>query len=133
TNRLPSADHYSESITKCFYEVIPYIQNNWKEIKESSGRRFPHEHCHVAATEKKSIIFEIIEEVHGKQLLDEDDDFNIWQFGATQGVRLYAIYDHHEETIYPVFIDYHHLIHPSPYFNQPDYSKMAFCPIESYE
>lgn len=133
SNKLPNSEEFSKLITKCLHELMPYIQQNWKEIMKSGSPNYPHRHCHVVAADKVDLIEKIIYEVHERPLLDQDDDFNIWQFGTTQGVRLFAIYNHIENVIYPIFIDYHHLIHPNEYFNQPDFKTMEFCPVLNFE
>lgn len=132
-NKLPNSDEFSQHITKCLYEVIPYIQENLKEIVVNGSPRYPHPHCHVAAEDKKDIIEKIINDIHNRPLLDQEDDFKIWQFGTTQGVRLFAIHNHIDNVIYPIFIDYHHLIHPDPHYNQPDFSNMEFCPVTKFK
>lgn len=133
TNKLKGPEQFSDYIFQLIYKIFPTVQENWEAIKRNTKKPYPH--CHTIDDEKKiSLINEIIYKIHGKKLLDEiGETHKYWQLGLTQSVRVISIYDQYNNKMYPVFIDYHHLIYPSVKYNNYDYDKYNFCPYCIYE
>lgn len=65
-------------------------------------------------------------------MLDEESLSNVWQLGTHQGVRIICLYHSSIKTMFPLFVDYHHLVHPSSWHNESDYAKNSFCPHSTY-
>lgn len=130
SNKLPGLEDFSRYTHEIFSELIPTIYEHWKEIIIDRSPRYKH--CHLLVSEKKSLALSIAENIHGKTILDEQNDYNIWQFGFSGSVRLVAVYDHLKATLYPIFIDYHHHIYPDVKYNQKDTKKYDFCPHLEY-
>lgn len=133
SNKLKNPDEFAEQIFKYLYELIPFLQENWTDILKSSSKKYPFPHCHLVAKDKIELVEAVIEETHATKLLDTDDEFNIWQLGSTQGLRLFAIYNHQTSTLFPVFLDYHHQIHPDENHNHRDLKSDDFCPVITYQ
>lgn len=132
TNKLDSETSFSNNIFEIFYKLIPNIQQNWNDILKFQGRG-QWEHCHPIAEDKLDLVLNIIEEVHGHKFDSEKKAGpSLWQIGITQNIRLIAIHDYTNNHLTPVFVDYHHLIHPSKFFNQRDYDRYGFCPVCEY-
>jgi hypothetical protein len=131
-NMLKNESQFATFIFEIMNIIIPTVHDNWNVIKNNDKKQFPH--CHSVAKDKIAEIEKIIIDIYGKQLLDLDgeDSFNYWQLGIKQSVRLIAIYNHNKNTMYPVFVDYHHQIHESVKHNQKDLKQYGFCPIEHY-
>ncbi|AGE62475.1 hypothetical protein ACFTRE_10730 [Bacillus subtilis] len=131
TNKLKDMEQHSLYTHEIFSKVIPNVHRNWDVIKKSKGQgQFTH--CHILDGDKKQLAIQIAEEIHGKTILDEESDFNVWQFGVSNSIRIIAVYDHHNDIAFPLFLDYHHLIYPSVKYNQSDYEKYDFCPHLTY-
>lgn len=130
TNKLYNEKQYSEMITTLFSKLVPYIQEHWKDIKSNNGKNYQYRHCHIIKDEPKNLVLEIAESIHKNPILDEEDDFKIWQFGTVQGVRLITIFDHNNEVLYPIFVDYHHQIYPSQSYNQKDLMNYTYSPMD---
>ncbi|MED4229072.1 hypothetical protein [Neobacillus cucumis] len=132
TNKLSSETMFAEYMFEIFHKIIPTIQSNWNEIVRSQGRG-SWKHCHPIAEEKLDFVINIIEQIHGHKFFESQNAGpSLWQLGFTQNIRLIAIHDYTNNNLIPVFVDYHHLIHPSDHFNQPDYNRYEFCPINMY-
>jgi hypothetical protein len=131
TNKLSNETMYAEYITEVFHKLIPVIQQNWREILTSQGRG-SWRHCHQVPDEKTDLVLSITEEIHGHQFRSVHAGPSLWQLGVTQNIRLFAIHDYTNNHLIPLFVDYHHLVHPSDHFNQSDYSKYSFCPVSTY-
>lgn len=133
TNMLKNENEFSESMVHIFTKLIPVITENWEQhIKHGGSYQFKH--CHVVAEDKIELLEKIVNIIHQKSLLDEEskNDFKYWQVGIQGGLRMYGVYHSNNNIMYPLFVDHHHLIHPSEYHNQKDVSKYAFCAVESY-
>ncbi|WP_407270591.1 hypothetical protein [Radiobacillus sp. PE A8.2] len=134
TNKLKDKDMFIDYITELFHKVIPLIQKNGNDMIRQAGTQ-GWRHCHPVDEEKLDLSKKILEEIHGQNLTgDKVSGPQLWQFGVSQNIRLIAIYDYTNNYLTPVFVDYHHLIHPDDNFNQPDYlNGYNYCPIEYYQ
>ncbi|MBH0170993.1 hypothetical protein [Fictibacillus sp. 18YEL24] len=132
TNKLSDESMYAAYLTEIFHKLIPNIQQNWLEIIRTPGRG-SWRHCHQVDNEKIDLVLAITEQIHGHQFRTEKTAGpSLWQFGVTQNIRLFAIHDYTNNHLVPLFVDYHHLVHPNKNFNQPDYERYSFCPISVY-
>lgn len=112
---------YFQLVTK----LLPFIKEKGEGIKQMP-------HCHLLRNQERQIATKVIERMHHLKL---DDETEIWQLSAGQGIRLIAALIFSEsENVYPLFLDPHHLIYPDKKHNQSDYSKKAchFSPITDY-
>ncbi|WP_144704967.1 hypothetical protein [Fictibacillus phosphorivorans] len=132
TNKLSDENMFAGYIFELFHKIIPVIQDNWSEIVRSQGRG-SWRHCHPVVNEKIDMVLGIIEQIHGNRFQsDKAAGPSLWQLGVTQNLRLIVIHDYTNNHLTPVFVDYHHLIHPNDHFNQPDYKRYDFCPVDTY-
>ncbi|MFJ7471103.1 hypothetical protein ACIQWI_21410 [Peribacillus frigoritolerans] len=132
TNKLDGETMFANNIFELFHKIIPTIQQNWNQIIKSQGRGV-WQHCHPIAEDKLDLVLNIIEQIHGHNFQSEKNAGpSLWQIGITQNIRLIAIHDYTNNHLTPVFVDYHHLIHPSKFYNQPDYGRFDFCPVCEY-
>lgn len=131
TNMLKDSEEFAKSITHVLNKLIPVITDNWDIIKDRPGNQFPH--CHPVPPDKVDLVKRIETEIHGKKLLDSEAEQNIkyWQVGL-EGIRLFVLYNYSANIMFPIFIDYHHLIHPSKWHNERDTSNLTFCPVSQY-
>ncbi|WP_273125883.1 hypothetical protein [Bacillus weihaiensis] len=134
-NKLSDAGDFAQFTFEILYKVFPEVQSNWSIIRQQPGKVFKH--CHPVAKEKLNLVKSIAQSIHGRTLLDNDEDYSetlsYWQLGTTQSVRVITIYDSTKNVMYPMFVDYHHLIHPSVKHNQTDHKHNKFCPYCRYE
>lgn len=129
TTYLKSSSDFSNQIYVVINKIIPYIQSNWKEIKNNSGK---HRHCHTVSVDKYTMLEGLFEELYPSYNMEE---LQIWQFGVVGGTRLIASVSNESNgaVIRPLFLDYHHLIYPSVKNNQKDCSNYKFCPMAEFE
>ncbi|MEH7503301.1 hypothetical protein V7152_15030 [Neobacillus drentensis] len=131
TNRLKDESQFSMSFFEIFQTILPTVQKNWDTIKLNQKKQFPH--CHTVPPSKIEMVEKITKEIHGRPLLDEEDNsLKYWQLGMTQSIRVIAVYNQLKNVFFPVFVDYHHLIHDSVKYNQNDYDQYNFCPVCRY-
>lgn len=133
TNMLKDPNQFGQFIIYTFTKIIPTVQTNWSTIRKN-GAVYQFPHCHTISGEKIESIKAVIHEIHGKELCDDvaSGELNYWQLGMTQSLRVIAIYSHINNTMYPIFLDYHHQIYPSIKHNDDDIDAYDFCPITSY-
>lgn len=130
TTYLKDSEQYASKLIILMTSLLPMLLNNFKEIVQSNSGRF--QHCHPLRGNALDRSMDVIREIYGPRLAEESEYLrNIWQIGFTQGVRLICgISDSNQ--IYPLFIDYHHLVSPNKYFNQRDVEKYRYCPRKDY-
>lgn len=132
SNRLSDESQFARFIFEIIQKLFPTVQKNWDVIKTNQKKQFPH--CHTVAKGKISYVEDIIKDIHGRALMDKDNDDTLtyWQLGITQSIRVIAVYNQNKNVMYPVFVDYHHLMHESVKYNQNDFDSYAFCPVCRY-
>ncbi|WP_026582112.1 hypothetical protein [Bacillus sp. J33] len=132
TNKFDDETMFAQYLFELFHKVIPTIQQNWKDIVQGQGKG-SWRHCRPVSEEKLDFVLGIIEKTHSHTFKDKIGvGSSLWQLGFTQNIRLIAIYDYRNNSLTPVFVDYHHLVHPDKNFNQPDYKRFGFCPVCEY-
>lgn len=131
---LKDEEMFIDYITELFHKIIPIIQKNGEEIIKTGGNG-KWKHCHPVTEGKIDLILGIAKKIHGFDIKPAGvSGPQLWQFGVTQGIRLIAIYDYTNNSISPLFVDYHHLVYPSPYYNQSDYhNSFNYCPVARYQ
>ncbi|ETT55821.1 hypothetical protein BSK66_22225 [Paenibacillus odorifer] len=131
TNKLKDSSEFAESIIHIMYKLIPSITNSWDLIKDRPGQIFKH--CHAVSDDKIELVKQIEIQIHGKSLLDPEAEQSIkyWQIGI-EGIRVFVLYNHSANIMFPIFIDYHHLVYPSIKHNQRDFDSLGFCPVFEY-
>lgn len=132
TNKLSGESEFGRFIFEILHKIMPNIQKSWEQIK--LNKKTPYRHCHTIAKDKLETVEEIITEIHGKSLLDygHDETLKYWQLGISQSIRIVAVYDQNKNIMYPLFVDYHHLLHEDIKYNQRDYDNYEFCPYCVY-
>lgn len=131
TNELKSEKDCSKQFYKLISKLLPYIQSEGKNIFNATT-----EHCHLLQKEKRELAVKIIEKIHNLSLPEETE---IWQLGYSGGTRIVGTLisggEEDKITIYPLFIDHHHLIYASQKHNAKDLTKKAckFIPQNSYQ
>lgn len=139
TNKLKGPDEFAELIYIVMNKIIPYITYNWDWIKRNVYPGSGH-NCHPVAEDKLDLVKRIISEIHSNELeplIEDAERDTLWQLGHQGAVRLIVYYMESSETFYPLFIDYHHLIHPVPgdrrsQVKHNDYRSKKWCPVESF-
>lgn len=130
TNKLKDKEMFTNYITELFYKIIPTIHQYGNDMIKEAGLK-GWRHCHPVEEDKIDLVIDIMNEIHGDSFqFDKVAGPQLWQFGITQNIRIIAIHDYTNNILTPVFIDYHHLIHSNQHYNQDDYMKYKFCPIE---
>lgn len=137
TNMLKDEFQFTAYMVEFFTKIIPIISQNWDNLIKyngGAGGGFQFRHCHTINDEKLKLVKEIVEQIHGKPLCDEveNDDLNYWQLGLIQSLRVISIYSNNNNTLFPVFLDYHHQIYPDDWHNQEDIESYEHCPINRY-
>lgn len=140
TNKLKNPQEFAELIYIIMNKVIPFITDNWVWIKHNV---YPHagHNCHPVTDEKIELVKEIIRNTHSVDLepmIDNGEEKVLWQLGHQGAVRLVVYYMASSKTFYPLFVDYHHLIHPvkgdrRSQTKHNDYKNKDWCPVESFK
>lgn len=130
TNQLKDEKECSKQFYKLINKLLPYIQKQGKKLFNRP------DHCHIIQQEKRTLSCKVIKELHGFDLPEETD---LWQLSYGEGTRLVCAVisgnsDEDSIIVYPLFIDHHHLIYPSKNKNKQDYGRNAlkFCPQKKY-
>lgn len=139
TNKLKDSAEFAELIYTVMNKIIPYITENWHWIEKNVYRGSGH-NCHPVAPEKLEEVKEIIKNTHSidlEPMIEAGETKALWQLGHQGAVRLIVYYMASSKTFYPLFIDYHHLIHPvsgdkRSQIKHNDYRRKDWCPVESF-
>lgn len=129
TNFLHNNDEYASKIFNVIHFLFPKIQEDAEKVIKNGGRI---SHTHIVSDKKISLIKKIANKTHGREF-EEVLKKQWWQLGFTNATRVIAIYDDTKNVLYPIFIDFHHLIHADENYNQKDFSTYDFCPVEKYD
>lgn len=137
TNKLQDVDEFAEKMYNIMNTLIPYIIENWDWMEDVVGLR--QHHCHPVAKDKLPLVKHIITETYSGTLdaLINIDDDNLWQLGLHGSIRLIVYYMKSDKTFYPLFVDYHHLIHPEDdsklsRVKHNDYKTKSWCPVAHF-
>lgn len=131
TNKLKDEKMFTKYMVEVFHKIMPILHEYGREIVRQGGTG-SWKHCHPIAHEKLDLVIEIAKQLHGEDVINEREGSQLWQFGITGSVRLIAIHNYTDNYITPLFIDYHHQIHPSIKHNRTDYKSYDFCPVETF-
>lgn len=127
-NLFQNSDDYARTITGVLHNILPTLMDRGDSVFKGAQER----HCHVIPAEKQSLVLEIAKALHGDVFQGVGSSDSWWQIGFTGGTRIVGIYSRTHNIFYPVFVDAHHLLHPSEKHNQADYKNYTFCPIKNY-
>ncbi|MGM8213154.1 hypothetical protein ACLIBH_10220 [Virgibacillus sp. W0430] len=139
TNKLKGSNEFAKLIYTVMNKLIPYITEHWHWIEKNAYPGSGH-HCHPVVPEKLHKVKEIINKTHSVDLepmIENDKSKVLWQLGHQGAVRLIVYYMSSSKTFYPLFVDYHHLIHPvsgdkRSQIKHNDYKRKHWCPVESF-
>lgn len=114
----------SEALRHFFFivnQLIPDIEDYGMDIFSRKAN-----HCHLLRNEHKDLAIRIIHEIHGNRVLDDDSE--LWSLGGkSEEIRIIGTFVNSQiHVFYPLFIDHHHLVYPSLYYNSPDYRHFSF-------
>lgn len=122
TNLLRKSDDLCDELTYIMGEFFPIIYKEHDCIFNNRGYR----HCHKVNLHSKNIqLYEKIIKEIGKDIEFNSVKDMLWQVGLTGSIRIIGVLS--ENTFYPLFIDRHHLLHPSEKHNQKDLKKYQCC------
>lgn len=134
TNYLKDDEEFHENLKLLTSFVMPhlvqYTLNDLLAKKERHTHTLDSKHIELA----KEIVKELKIQEKGQdfdfdQFCDNNiNDYTLWQLGTSYGIRM--ICTQHKNIFYVLFMDYHHQMYPDVKYNQLDYSKYSFCPIE---
>lgn len=142
TNKLKNTNHFLNLFKRLFEIDIPAItQYSFENITKATNK---HSHSVLVDTKEYSLIINIIKELFKSYkgnnynekdfnlfLLNNINDYHIWQLGISGGIRLFGI---RKLNVFSVlFIDYHHLVYPDKNYNQENYKLYNFCPMTNKE
>lgn len=128
TNNLSSPEQFAKNIYLVIHEMIPKLYKDCDSIFNFGSHMYPH--CHTVKGNSIELVKKIAEKVNGSELLDviEDEDYSWWQVGFTGSIRMFGIYNKNENSFFPLFVDWHHLIYESIKYNGEDYSNYNYSP-----
>lgn len=132
-NYTNSSEEFSRNMTEIITEFIPKLYDEYDSLFNNHSRAY---NCHPVSDDKINFVMEIAENIHQTEFSLEqlkEARYQWWYLGFKQSVRLVGLYNFGEKAFYPIFIDHHHLLHADINYNQPDYSKYSYCPIEEYK
>lgn len=123
TNFLKETDEYAKNSLVIFNVIVPKVSSEWNQI---IAGRYGHDNCHVVPHNKMDLVRQIYKEIYK---VDLGEDVTVWQFGYTGSVRLFCIKDEIKDSLVPIFVDHHHLVHESKHYNDKDRDKFEYCAI----
>lgn len=140
TNMLKNPSEFAELIYTIMNKMIPYITENWHWIEKNVYPGSNH-NCHPVTREKIDLVKDIINQTHSVDLepiIEGAEKKTLWQLGHQGAVRIIVYYMASSKTFYPLFVDYHHLIHPVPgdrrsQVKHNDYNSKKWCPVNEYD
>lgn len=128
TNMCRDCESFGKEMSEVVGIIIPKLYTDYNDIF-NPGNRKQNKHCHIVAPNKIELCEKIAHSIHGIDFEQIDDStFKWWQIGFTAGVRIIGIYDSYQHDFFPMFIDRHHLLHPSDSYNQQDHGKYSYNP-----
>ncbi len=135
TNYLSDCFEFFDKLKYIFEKLIPFVSNHtYNDINGASK----HSHPITNGSKEMKLVENIIKEKLKKDYRYEENDINnffvnnindyqMWQIGLDGDVRIIGI--RYINRFKPIFIDYHHLIFPDKNYNQRNYKKFNFCPV----
>lgn len=140
TNKLKNPGEFADLIFVLMNQMIPYITANWNWIEKTVYLGSDH-NCHPVTKEKLPLVKKIIKDTHSIDLgpiVETERENVLWQLGHKGKVRLIVYYMESDTTFYPLFVDYHHLIHPvkgdrRSQIKHNDYKSKSWCPVEFFK
>lgn len=121
TNNLENINEAFRHFSFILKNLLGYIEENGNDILANNIR-----HCHPLKDKARRKAVKIIRETYNTDKL-LDDDSNLWQMAMPgEEIRIIGVFV--EKDFFPLFIDHHHLLYPSDFYNQPDYNKYKFKP-----
>lgn len=132
TTFLKDPEQYAEKTAIILTSLLPKLMSDWDSLYPSPNRH-QYAHCHSLRDDALLRAKDVIRKIYGESL-DVESEYmkNIWQFGFSQGVRLICGVSGRNK-IYPLFVDYHHLLFPNDHYNEHDYETYRFCPKHMIE
>lgn len=140
TNKLRGPHEFAKLIYIVMNKIVPYITENWHWIEKTIYPGSVH-NCHPVSEEKLDKVKEVIKNTHTidlEPMIETGESKVLWQLGHQGSVRIIVYYMASSKTFYPLFVDYHHLIHPvhgdrRSQVKHNDYKNKDWCPVESYK
>lgn len=131
TTCLKDQEQFANKSANIMTKLLPKMMQDWKTIfKNPNGK---NKHCHELEGKALDRAKKVIAAIYGDRVDYEAEHLQrIWQFGFGQGVRLVCgITD--STDVFPLFVDYHHLLSPDKNFNQQDFMRYRYCPRRQSE
>lgn len=126
TNYHQGADSYAKDVTRLVHDTIPLIYEHNQDIfKNGRMKQTPLNHSHLIQEDKMPLVKKIVHKIVPD---DIEEDFSWWQVGSTKGYRIIGVYRTAENSFYPLFVDWHHLIYPNVKYNQQDFEAFNYIP-----
>lgn len=129
TNYHQNSKFFSDNVADVICSLIPGIYKYANEIFiKQNAWNTPFKHSHLIAENKISLIRKIVSKIDKIELEDVELDNSLWQVGSANGARVIGYYSSAENSFYPLFVDWHHLIHPDVKYNSADYANFVYTP-----
>ncbi|EGQ1299541.1 TPA: hypothetical protein REF75_001146 [Staphylococcus pseudintermedius] len=134
TNNYKDHKSMAKILTKVMTVLLPDIEKHGYDIFNQQGIWHNRKsHCHIVNDDKFNLIKKIVKKINRKDIdISTDEEKKLWQYGIVGGIRIICLYDKANNKVHPLFIDSHHLIHPSPKYNQEDVMNYKLCPIKEF-
>ncbi|KAA8433629.1 hypothetical protein FKV73_02470 [Weissella paramesenteroides] len=126
TNYHQEADSYAKDVTSLIHITVPLIYEYHQDIfKNRRMKQTPLNHSHLLTGDSLVLVKKIV----NKFIPDDiEEDFSWWQVGSIGGCRIIGIYRTAENSFYPLFVDWHHLLIPDKNYNQIDVNSFKYDP-----
>lgn len=126
TNYHKGAGSYAKDVTQLIHTTIPFIYEHNQEIfKKGRMSSTPMNHSHQLKGNELLLVKKITAKIISNNI---EEDFSWWQVGSIGGCRIIGVYRTAENSFYPLFVDWHHLIYPNKKYNQPDFESFDYTP-----
>lgn len=128
TTYTESENDFQKHMTFIFEELLPFVYEKWASDKQFGNCHTLHDFDKKRTREANKKYRSIINKLHPSISTDKED-LELFQLGLNNSVRL--ICGKINNTLYPLLIDHYHLGYDSQFYNQKDFTKFSYCPIES--
>jgi len=129
TNLCHDANEFSQKVFEVISELVPILYGNNRDIFPKRGTNKEYKHCHPVEPNHLAEVKFLAEKITGSDFSSEDaQEFDWWQVGFTQSIRVFGVYDSDENSFYPLFCDWHHLVYEDKKHNQLDTDTYAYSP-----
>lgn len=117
TNHFKDSNEALRHLYFILNNLFVHIEENGQKILSNNVH-----HCHKLSGKNLKLASKVIDKLYSNTVTTEGND--LWSIGNVDEVRIVGSFV--SGTFYPLFVDQHHLLYPSEYYNQRDYHRYSY-------